>query len=247
MKGFTKLAVVNLKLLLREPVGTFFTMAFPSLMVVLFGAIYGNQPVPALRGHGWMDLCMPGYTAMVLSTVGLMGIPITISGYRESGALRRLRATPLKPLTYIAADVTSFMVMALGGMGVLMATGRALHGVHFYGHVPTVISAVAFSALAIFGVGYLVAAFSPGARAAQVIGMTVFYPMLFLSGAAIPLEVLPESINSLSAYMPLTYAVQLLRGLWFGGAWADHLPETAVLAGVFVVTAGLAARFFRWE
>jgi len=89
MKGFGRLTLVNLKLYLREPISTFFTLAFPPLCVVLFGAMYGNEPTPLLGGHGSMDVSMPGYTAMILGTVGLMGVPITISGYRETGVLRR--------------------------------------------------------------------------------------------------------------------------------------------------------------
>ena len=42
-------------------------------MVLLFGAIYGNEPTPLFGGHGTMDVSMPGYTALILSTVGFMG------------------------------------------------------------------------------------------------------------------------------------------------------------------------------
>ena len=98
MRGFRKLTLVNLKLYLREPIATFFTLAFPPLMVVLFGAMYGNDPTPMFGGYGSMDISMPGYTAMILGTVGFLGVPITISGYRESGVLRRFQATPYATL-----------------------------------------------------------------------------------------------------------------------------------------------------
>jgi len=247
MRSFRQLASVNLKLYLREPVATFFTLAFPPMMIVLFGSIYGNSPTPVLGGYGWMDICMPAYTSMVLGTVALMGIPITISGYRESGVLRRFRATALKPLTYIAADIATNLVMTLVGMVGLVAVGWLLHRVRFDGNAAAVALAVVFSGLAMFGVGYLIASVAPGARTAQVVSMVIFYPMLFLSGAGIPIDVLPESIRRLSGFLPLTYVVRLLRGLWFGDAWGDHLVETAVLGGVLVVSTLLAARFFRWE
>jgi ABC-2 type transport system permease protein len=82
---------------------------------------------------------------------------------------------------------------------------------------------------------------------AQVIGMVVFYPMMFLSGAGIPIEVMPDSVRRISDFLPLTYAVRLLKGLWFGTAWSGLLLETAVLAGTAVVFALLTTRFFRWE
>ena len=247
MRGFRKLTLVNLKLYLREPIATFFTLAFPPLLVVLFGAMYGNDPSPMFGGYGSMDVAMPAYTAMILGTVGLLGVPITISGYRESGVLRRFQATPMRPLTYILADIVANLVTTLLGMMGLVIIGWLLYRVQFEGQVMAVILAVAFCGLAMFSIGYLIAGLAPGARTAQVIGMVIFYPMMFLSGASIPLEVMPETIQRIADFLPLTYVVRLLRGLWFGDAWGEHLLETAVLAGVLVVCTALAARFFRWE
>jgi ABC-2 type transport system permease protein len=247
MKSFGKLAYVNLKLSMREPMAMFFTLAFPPLLVVLFGAMYGNDPAEMFGGYGSMDISMPAYTALILSTVGLMGVPITISGYRESGVLRRFKATALRPITYILADVVSNLVMTLLGMLGLVVVGWLLYRVQFEGNAAAVACAVVFGGLGMFSVGYLIASLAPNARGAQVIGMVIFYPMMFLSGAGIPLEVLPESIQKISTFVPLTYVVKLLRGLWFGEAWGDYLLETAVIGGVLIVCTALAARFFRWE
>ena len=247
MKGFRKLTLVNLKLYLREPIATFFTLAFPPLLVVLFGAMYGNDPSPMFGGYGSMDVSMPAYTAMILGTVGFLGVPITISGYRESGVLRRFQATPMRPLTYILADIVANLVTTLLGMMGLVIIGWLLYRVQFEGQVMVVILAVVFCGLAMFSIGYLIAGLAPGARTAQVVGMVIFYPMMFLSGASIPLEVMPETIQRIADFLPLTYVVRLLRGLWFGDAWGEHLLETAVLAGVLLVCTALAARFFRWE
>ena len=247
MRSFGKLVYANLKLYLREPIGTFFTLAFPPMLVVLFGAMYGNDPSPMFGGYGSMDISMPAYTALILGTVGFLGVPITISGYRESGVLRRFKATPLRPFTYIAADVVANLVMTLLGMVGLVVVGWLLYRVQFEGHVIAVISAVIFGGLTMSSIGYLIASSASGARTAQVVGMAIFYPMMFLSGAGIPLEVLPEAIHKVSRFLPLTYVVRLLRGLWFGDAWGDHLLETAILGGVLVVCTALSARFFRWE
>jgi len=247
MRGLKQLILVNLKLYLREPIATFFTLAFPPLLILLFGTMYGNDPSPIYGGYGSMDVTMPAYTALVLGTVGLLSVPITTGGYREQGILRRYRATPLRPITYIIADVLTNLLITLLGMFVLVAIGWLLYRVRFEGQVLSVLSAVVFAGLAMFAVGYLIASIVPGARTAQVVGMVLFYPMMFLSGASIPLEVMPETVRRISEFLPLTYVVTLIRGLWFGNGWGDHLTEVAVLGGVLIVCAGLAARFFRWE
>jgi len=247
MRGFRLLIWANLKLYLREPIATFFTLAFPPLLVVLFGAMYGNTPTPLFGGRGSMDVTMPAYTALILGTVGLMNVPISISNYRETGVLRRFQSTPMRPLTYIVADVLTNLVMTLLGMVGLLLFGWLLYRVHFEGRAGEVLVAVVFSGLAMFSLGYLIASVAPGARAAQIIGMVIFYPMMFLSGASIPLEVMPKTVQRIANFLPLTYAVKLLRGLWFGEAWGKHLLETAVLGGILVVCTIVAARLFRWE
>jgi len=246
MRGLKQLFWVDLKLYFREPVAAFFTLAFPPLMVVLFGAIYGNKSDPLFGGRGAMDISMPAYTALVLALVGLLSVPIATAAYRERGVLRRFRATPLKPTTYIVADILANLLMTALGMMALVAFGWALYRVRLEGRPLDVALALILSALAMFAVGYLIAGLAPGARSAQIVGMVILYPMIFLSGATVPLEVMPRSVERISNFLPLTYAVRLLRGMWFGEPWGDHLLDVGVLAGVLIVCGSLAGRFFRW-
>lgn len=247
MRSYTQLLATNLRLFLREPVTAFFILGFPVMLVLIFGGIYGNAPTPFFGGRGTMDVSMPGYTALILGMVGFMTVAINTSSYREAGTLRRFRATPLRPLTYIAADVTANLIMTLLGVAGFLLVGWLLYRVRFEGNAVGVFLAIIFSALAMFAVGYVIASLAPGARAAQVVSMVIFYPMMFLSGAALPLEILPATLRRVSDFLPLTYAVRLLRGLWFGDPWRDHLLEAAVLGGILILCTALAARLFRWE
>jgi ABC-2 type transport system permease protein len=247
MRGFTDLTAMALKLYLREPMAAFFTMAFPVLLLILFGSIYGNEPNAMFGGYGSMDVSMPNYTGLILGTVGLLSIPITTAGYREQGILRRFRATPMHPLAYMASDVCTNLLMTVVGMLLLLAVGWVLYRVRFEGNFFSYMTAVVLGCLAMFSLGYLIASLAPGARLAQVIGMVIFYPMMFLSGAGMPIEILPESIRKISAFLPLTYVVNLLRGMWFGEAWTAHTMDVAVVVGMVLIVGGLASRFFRWE
>jgi ABC-2 type transport system permease protein len=71
--------------------------------------------------------------------------------------------------------------------------------------------------------------------------------MMFLSGAGMPSEMLPASIQRVADFLPLTYVVRLMRGLWFGDGIADHWLELSVLAGLVIVGGLVAARLFKWE
>jgi ABC-2 type transport system permease protein len=87
----------------------------------------------------------------------------------------------------------------------------------------------------------------PTARTAQVVGMVILYPMLFLSGAGFPRELLPESIKKIANFLPLTYVVTLLRGLWVGDPWSKHLTDVLVLVVILVLGVLISIKTFRWE
>ena len=247
MRGLGKLIKTQMKLYLREPAATFFTMAFAPMLLLLFGAIYGNKPSPFFGGRGMVDVSVPSYIALIIVSVGFMGIPIATASSREAGVLRRYRVTPLRPSAYIIAMITSYYVMTAIGVLALVVIGKAVYGMKFEGNIVSVWAGFSLSSLAFFALGYLIASAAPTARSAQAIGMVAAFPMMFLSGSAIPLEVLPQSIRRISSLIPLTHVVTLMRGLWTGVGWTHHLTEAAVLGGSLVVGMVLSARLFRWE
>jgi ABC-2 type transport system permease protein len=247
MRGLWKLILVQIKLYLREPAATFFTIVFAPMLLLLFGTIYGNKPDPFFGGRGMVDVSVPSYIALIIVSVGFMGIPIATAANREAGVLRRYRTTPLHPAAYIVSNIASYYVMTMVGVIALVAIGKGVYGMKFEGNVLSVLAGFTLGSLAFFALGYLVASIAPTARIAQAIGMVAAFPMMFLSGSAIPLEVLPQSVRSVSRFIPLTHVVTLMRGLWAGESWGKHLTEAAVLGGVLVVGMLLSARFFRWE
>ena len=247
MRSLWKMTLIEFKLFLREPMAAFFTLAFPLMMLFIFGSIYGNEPTDFFGGRGSVDVSVPAYMAMIIGTVGLLSIPITISNYREYGILRRYRATPLRPYVILFATVLVNFVMTFLGVVLLIVAARLVYGLRFDGNALLVLVGFVLAALSFFSLGFVIASLSPTARVAQVAGMVVFYPMLFLSGAAIPQEVMPEGVRDLSRYLPLTHVVRLFQGVWFGDSLSEHLIEIAVLAGVLVVGTIIAAWTFRWE
>ena len=247
MRALGKLTITQAKLFLREPMATFFTIAYAPLLLILFGAIYGNEPEPMFGNRGSMDASVPAYIGLIIVSVGLMGIPINIASAREQGVLRRYRATPLRPLAVLLADVACNYVMTLLGVLALVLVGKLAFNVQFQGNLVSVLLGFSLGSLSFFSLGYFVASVARSARVAQTVGMVVGFPMMFLSGAGIPLEILPDGVRKVSNLLPLTHVVTLLRGLWFGDSWGDHLTELAVLMGVLLVGTALSVWTFRWE
>jgi ABC-2 type transport system permease protein len=249
MHGFWKLFRMQFKLYLREPAAFFFSLIYPTLLLLLFGFIYGNDPAPEFwgRNFGTVDASVPAYAGIIIGTVALMGIPIDTAANRESGLLRRYRASPLRPIVYLAASVAMYLTIAIFGMVALILTGKFVFGLRFIGSWLSVLSAFILCALAFYALGYLIASLAPTARIAQTTGMVIFFPMMFLSGAGMPLQLLPEKLRQVSEFLPLTYVVRLLQGLWFNDAWKTLWLPTLILFGILIVGTIAAARCFRWE
>lgn len=249
MRGLWKLFTMQFMLYLREPLAFFFTLIYPTMLLLLFGFIYGNQPAPEFwgRNFGTVDASVPAYAGIIIGTVAFMGIPIDTASSRETGILRRYRATPLRPAAYMVASVAVYLAIALLGMVILVIVGKVVFGLRMAGSWPSILAAYLVSAGAFFSLGYLIASLVPTARVAQAIGMVIFFPMMFLSGAGLPLQILPEALQKVSEFLPLTYVVQLIQGLWFGDAWNTLWMPTLVLAGMLLAGTMLATRFFRWE
>jgi ABC-2 type transport system permease protein len=243
-----KLTWAEARLYLREPVSVFFTLVFPSMMLFIFGTIYLNQPAVGPQGaQAAIDRLIPDLSSTVIGIVGLMAVTITMATYRENGILRRLSTTPVSPLAVMGAQVLVVFCMTALGVLLLAAAGALFYQARAPGNLFSILAGFVLCCLSFFGIGFILAGVMPTARTAQVVALVLLYPMLILSGAAWPRELMPEAVRKISTFLPLTYVVNMLRAVWLGEAWGEHLLDIAVLVGMLLVGLVVSARTFRWE
>lgn len=248
MKSLLKMTWVEAKLFLREPASAFFTLIFPVMMLFIYGMIFSNAPLPGPgSSQEALGNLIPAFTAMSIGIVGLMPVTITLATYRENGILRRLRTTPVSPLVVMAAQVIVLFTMTVLGVILLVSAGVLIYHMQFHGNALSIFAGFLLGSLSFFGIGFILASVVPTARTAQIVGMVLLYPMLILSGAGWPRELMPGAVVKLSAFLPLTYVVNLLRGLWIGEAWGRHLLDVGVLVAMLVVGVLVSVKLFRWE
>lgn len=247
MKAFRKLTVVQVKRTMREPLAVFFMIAFAPMFAASMGFIFGNDPVPEFDGRGYLDANLVSFTAFVVAIVGFIVVPVDAVTQRQAGVLRRFRATPLSPLAYIGAEVLVRLAVSLVSVGAMLAIGIFAFDARPGGSLANVLLAFALGILAFFAAGYALAAVLPSQGVAQAVGNMLVYPLIFLSGAAVPLEVLPEDVRNVAQFSPLTQFVALLKGLWAGEGWQETWVPVVVLFGLLGVGTAIAVRFFRWE
>jgi ABC-2 type transport system permease protein len=246
IQTLTKLTWVDLKLNLRSWIASFFTLVFPLLMLFLFGAMYGNKPSPLFNGFGSMDVTVPGYiAALVIGANGFMTLPLELASRRQQGVLRRMRATPLHPGAVILSQLLVNLLMTTLGAVLLVIAGVLVFNIHTPDQFMPVLLGFILSCSSIFSIGLLIASLVPNINTARAVCFILFYPMMFLSGGTLPLQFLPETIQKISAFIPLTYAVNLLKGLWLNTSW--DMNAVFVLSGILLVSLSLSIWLFRWE
>lgn len=247
MHSFCKLVSTEMRVVMREPMSVFFTIAFAPLLMGLFGVIFGNKPGAFGPTIGYIDFSVAAYIGMTLATAGIMHLPVTVATYREKGILRRLKITPLSPQSILGAQLVVMLLMTLLGTALLIILGKVLFQLRFSGNALSLAAGLILCCLSFFTLGFVLAGLARSARVAQTASMIIYFPMLFLSGAAMPREIMPKTVQQVSEYLPLTHVVVFLRGLWFGDPWGKHMTNVAVLVGVLVIGVLISARTFRWE
>lgn len=243
-RPLVRTTMAEARLYLRDPVGLFFTLAFPVVLLALTGS-GGNEALDTYGGAGRVDLQVASYLGMVIATMAIMGIPEQLAQYREWGVLRRLRATPMRPGTIIGAEVVLATAVTLAGGAILVVTGLLGFGLDRPAAPVPVMVAFLLGTAAMLAVAFVLASLPFPARSTRAVATVVFFPMIFVSGATFPAEELPATARAIGDVLPLSYAVDALREGWLEGAW--DLPALAVLAATAAACTAAAVYWFRWE
>lgn len=245
MKRFAVICKMEFLLFSRDFFGFFFTLVFPVMMLLLFGGIYGNEPVYDGADVGMMDISVPAYSVMIMGVTGLMSLPLTLSGYKEKKVYKRFDATPVGKKSIIAAQVFVNLIMTLIGIGVLLIVGILVYHIQIKGDLFSICTGVLFSVAAMFSMGFLFTAIGRDLKSTSLLCYLFYFIMLFLSGATMPDMLFPDTIKKISNLLPMTYAVDLMQGVFSGGDLSLHGTELLILGSLTVVFTVIGASLYK--
>ena len=246
LRGFWKLTWLETKIFTREPMGFIGTLVMPLVVFIVLGRALGaSKPLSAPQVDIPFNAAILAAVLIALSAV--QSLVAIISIYREGGILKRLRATPLSPVTIMGAQVVVKLVFTVVSLALLMLAGRRLFPGVMQVNVFSFTMAVLLGTFSILSLGFVIASLVPTARFAQPIGAIVLYPMIALSGLFFPVERLPRALRALAYLLPTTHAVALLEGVWDGSGWGAHWVNVAALLVLFAAYTALSTKVFRWE
>lgn len=238
------------KIFWRNPMSVFFTVIQPLIFLVIFVAVFGNDTTH-VAGHliKRSTYYVPAILSMALVTATFFNLTVSLTRTRESGILKRLRATPLPTRVFIAGRVGTALVVAAMLTVLLTTVGRVAYGVAVPTHtLPGVVATLVVTAVSFACIAFALTAFVPSVDAAPPIVNVIVLPLMFISGIFFPNDQLPAGMRHVADLFPIKHVFQALLKAFdpatTGSAIAPgHLAVIAAWGAAALIVALLR---FRW-
>ena len=248
LRSLAKLTWLEIKIFVREPMGLIGNFVIPVAIFVVLGRTVGSRLGAPTSGFATqMRVGLPVFGAIFIAINTVVSLVAIIAIYRDGGILKRLRATPLSPITILVAHVLVKLIFTAVTVTVMVFVGRRYYPAGIDVPVASFSFAVLLSTWSILSLGFIIASLVRTARFAPPLGSAVLYSMLPFCGLFQPIDTYPAGLQIVARALPLTPAVSLMSGIWQGNPWSAHLGDVAALVVIFAVCTLIASRVFRWE
>jgi ABC-2 type transport system permease protein len=235
---------------LHNTQSTFFTLALPTIFLVLFASVFGAQTVHVAGGTLKQSVYyVPGIMALGVIAAAFVNLVISVTTARETGIYKRRRATPVPAGAVIAGRALVAVGIALVIAAAVLGIGWAIYGASLPGHTaPALIVTLVVGALAFCALGFALASLIASADAAQPLIQAIVLPLYFISGVFIPAAQVPGWLTSVANLFPIRHFAQALLTAYnpytsgAGFAWHD-LAIVALWGAAGLV---VAVRRFAW-
>ena len=246
---------LEIKQFLRQRESVVFTLAFPVILLFIFGSVFKNTIAP---GVTFSQYFVAGMVASGLVNTGFQQLAISIPMSRDAGTLKRLRGTPMSPISYFIGKAIVVTAAMLFQVALLLGFGALLFGLH----LPTSPTLwLRFTWLILLGsasstvLGIAFSAIPKSGRGASAIVSPIVIILQFLSGVFFVFSDLPKWMQDIAAIFPLKWLTQGMRSVFLpqtfaikeaGHSW--EIGKIAVILVVWIVIGTFAAaRTFKWS
>ncbi len=234
--------------------------AAPAITSVIYGVVnafsnnlVGTEEVVTIAGESLeqreleiVDYYLPGFIAAFIMTNGVIGATSTISEYRRDGQVKRLAATPLPKSSWIIGNILQQTVLAFILTGIMIVLGWIIFDVRVIPDVYALLL-IFVGAVAFCSVGMVLGGVIKDVEAASGAGNAIAFPMMFLSGAFWPIEMMPDYLQVVAKLLPLHYFHDGLRQIMILGNPGNALYAFLILGVFAVVFIAVALKITRWK
>lgn len=230
-----------------------------SILQAQFGAINASllkTPTPFTvdmqqtntRSLSAFDYTFTGLLGFAILGAGIFGPMNVFPELKKMGILRRLHTTPLRVWQYFLSTMLGNAVVGLMSLGLMFVVAMAIFKLQVVGNLAELILFLTFGIITILGIGLALGGWAKNERQVAPLANIIVFPMMFLSGTFFPRFAMPEWLQDITFFMPLTPVIDGARLIATEGKHlVDLAPQLGVMAFWVVVVYIIAFRVFRWE
>ena len=246
MKRFLTFLKVEGKLSLRCPDGIIFGIGMPIGVLLLIAVVAGSQSAGG-ADYSFLQSAFASLLTVGICATAFMGLPLTIADYRDKKILKHFFATPIRPLMILSVQVVIGMLTAFFSAALVSLLAVFGFGYRMEGNPFLFIGAFLLVMLSMYSIGMILASLCKTVKIANVVTTFVYFPMLFLSGATIPFELFPDTVQKVCNVLPLTHGIKLLKAVSLN-TWSEEIWISVALLIVFaVVGCIISVVSFKWD
>lgn len=200
------------------------------------------------QGLSKLDYTVAGLLGFSILGLGIFGPVNYFPQMKKEGVLRRLHITPLKPWQFFVSSVLSNAVIGLFSIAIMLAVAKTAFGFRMAGNYFELAAFIVLGILMIFGIGLAIGGWARNENQAAPLANIVTFPMMFLSGTFFPRYGMPEWLQHITSYLPLTPVIDGIRMIATEGKHLTDIgPQVGLVALWAVIIYAIAFRVFRWE
>jgi len=241
LRNFATLTRTRMLLALRNRMFFFFSVIFPLVMFFLYGGVFAKGK-PQLVSY----FLGPVIAFNVMGS--FWGLSVALVMFREQGILRRFHIAPVSATDMLASSVLANFVLTLPTVFLELFLSWAIFHVPNFGNLLSLTIFVVVGTVSFASLGLVVASVTNTMQETQVINQLIWLPLIFLSGATLPLAYLPQSVQRFAVFLPATYLVNALQSALYSSFSIWKLMEQFSCLLVWaLLTFFVATQLFRWE
>lgn len=226
----------------RSKTSLFWNFAFPLFFLFAFAVGLADGRPDAVT------YLMPGLFTLTIVAISFAGVSYRLIADREKEVLRRYRTTPVGAGTVVTANAGASVVVLGAALLLLAGTAFAAFRISVAGGVLQLLAVLLAGAAAFVPLGLILGSLTSSMRTAPAVTNAIFFPLIFVSGAAVPFAMLPGWVQEVGRFVPATYLVEALQAVMVRGeSWSALVAPLSILLCTGLVGGGLSAWLFRWE
>jgi len=241
LRNAIALTVSRMRLAMRNRLFLVFSLIMPLIFFFLFLGLFARSSKAAL---------LPAFgQVMALTVMGnFWGLSVQLVTFREQGILRRFRLAPVGAGAMLISSIIANYILTLPTLLIEFVLARIVFHVTDFGNLFGVFILATLGVICFASLGLIIASVTNTMQETQIINQIIWLGFLFISGATLPLVMLPQFVQTAALFLPATYLVNgLQRTVAQSASLADLLPAILSLVATTVISYSLSVVLFRWD